>query len=101
MNDMKTKLLTAVCAAIVLATTTPCFAANEGPLATATDVIVVRPACLVATAVCSVLFVVALPIAAVSKSVKQTADVLITKPAAATFTRPVGDLSALVPESSN
>jgi hypothetical protein len=93
---MKTKLLTTVCAALVLAaTTTPSFAANEGPLASATDVLVVRPACLVATAVGSVVFVVCLPFTAASKTVKKTADTLVVKPAEATFTRPVGGLNEL------
>jgi hypothetical protein len=61
----------------------------------AADAIVVRPACLVATAVGSVVFVVALPWAALSKSVKKTADALVVKPANATFTRPMGDVDAL------
>jgi hypothetical protein len=39
--------------------------------------------------------VVCLPVAAVSKSVKQTADVLVVKPAKMTFTRPLGDMDAL------
>jgi hypothetical protein len=62
---------------------------------TAADALVVRPACFVATAVGSVVFVVALPWAAISKSVKRTANTLVVKPANATFTRPLGDMEAL------
>ena len=61
----------------------------------AADVLVVRPACLVATVVGSAVFVVALPAAAMSKSVKKAADTLVVKPANATFTRPLGDMEAL------
>jgi hypothetical protein len=61
----------------------------------ATDALVVRPACLVATVVGSAVFIVALPFAAASKSVKKTADMLVVKPANATFTRPLGDMDAL------
>jgi hypothetical protein len=61
----------------------------------AADALVVRPACLVATVVGSAVFLVALPVAAISKSVKKTADALVVKPANATFTRPMGDMDAL------
>ena len=97
---MRAKLLTAIClVAVTLCSVTPAPALdNCGPLATAADALVVRPACLVATAVGSVVFVVALPWAAASKSVKKTADTLVTKPANATFTRPLGDMLALQDE---
>ena len=61
----------------------------------AADALVVRPACLVATVVGSAVFVVALPWAAISKTVKKTADELVGKPANATFVRPMGDMDAL------
>jgi hypothetical protein len=35
-------------------------------------------------------------VAVLSKSVKKTADTLIAKPAKATFTRPIGDMDALL-----
>jgi hypothetical protein len=62
---------------------------------TAADALVVRPACLAATVVGSAVFVVALPAALISKSVKKTANALVVKPANATFTRPLGDMDAL------
>jgi len=43
-------------------------------------------------------FVVALPWAAISKTVKKTANALVAKPANATFTRPLGDMDALTNE---
>ena len=57
---------------------------------------VIRPACLVATVLGSAVFIVALPAATISKSVKQTADTLVVKPANATFTRPLGNMDALM-----
>jgi hypothetical protein len=68
---------------------------NAGAMETAADALVVRPACLVATVVGSAVFVVALPWAAASKSIKKTANSLVLKPANATFTRPLGDMEAL------
>ena len=61
----------------------------------AADALVVRPTCLVATIVGSVVFVVALPWAAASKSIKKTANALVVAPANATFSRPMGDMDAL------
>ena len=60
------------------------------------DVLIARPACLVATAVGSVFFVLSLPFALASKSVDHTADTLVVQPARATFTRSLGDFDALL-----
>jgi len=94
---MRAKLLTTICVLAVGLGAFPssCAAEVGGPLETAADAIVVRPACLVATVVGSAVFIIALPWAAASKSVKQTANTLVAKPAAATFTRPLGDMDAL------
>jgi hypothetical protein len=95
--EMKTKLLTVVCAlAVSLGGVTSSVASSEnGPLEVIADVLVGRPGCLVATVIGSAFFVVCLPAAAISKSIPKTADTLVVKPAKATFTRPVGDLEAL------
>ena len=75
---------------------TPSFAFDDGSAeAVIADTIVGRPACFVATVVGSAFVIIALPFAAISRSVKETADVLIVKPAHATFTRPMGDFSSL------
>lgn len=96
---MRAKLISAICVlAVTLCSVGSASAENGGPLEVAADVIVIRPACLVATVVGSALFVVALPWAAASKSIKSTAGTLVVKPAAATFTRPVGDMEALMDE---
>ena len=97
-REMKAKLVTTICVlAICLGSVASARASeNSGPLAVTVDAVVIRPACLVATALGSAVFVVALPVAAISKSVKKTANTLVVKPANATFTRPLGDMDALV-----
>ena len=75
---------------------TPARAMEDGTAeAIAADVIVARPACLVATVAGSAVFVLALPFAAMSKSVKKTAHTLVVRPAQATFTRELGALNAV------
>jgi hypothetical protein len=95
---MKSRLITAICVlAIGLGSVASSRASeNSGPLTVATDAVVIRPACLLATVLGSAIFVVSLPVAAISKSVKKTADTLVVKPANATFTRPLGDMDALI-----
>ena len=95
---MKTKLITILSVlAFCLAAANSTFAGTRAdPAMVVADAIVVRPACFVATIVGSVFFVVSLPIAVASKSVHQTSDALVVGPAKATFTRPLGDLEALV-----
>jgi hypothetical protein len=92
---MKTKLLTALCALTVLGSAMPAHAEEDKSLEALADVALVRPGCFVATIGGTALFVVALPFAAMSGSVKKTAHTLITVPARATFTRPVGEFSSL------
>jgi hypothetical protein len=96
-EGMRAKLLTSICVLAVglCGATSSVAGENGGPMETAADALVVRPACLVATVVGSAVFVVALPAALLSKSVKKTADTLVVKPANATFTRPLGDMDAL------
>lgn len=76
---------------------TPRSVAQEdgSPEVIAADVLIVRPVCLAATIVGSVLFVVSLPIAIASKSTGETARKLVGLPARATFTRPLGEMSSL------
>jgi len=94
---MKTKLkLTVWVLALSLLTTSSSFANEDLGMQMVADIVVIRPACLVATAVGSVFFIVSLPIAAISHSTKKTAHVLVETPAKATFTRPIGDMEALL-----
>jgi hypothetical protein len=91
---MKTKALIILCAAtLVMGDLTSSRAAGQDPVEVITDVTLVRPGCFVATLIGSAFFVLALPIAAVSGSVKQTANTLVVVPAQATFTRPIGDFT--------
>jgi hypothetical protein len=92
---MKTKLLTVLCAVTLLASASPAVADEDHSLPAAVDLGLVRPGCFVATVGGSVLFVLALPFAAMSHSVKKTAHNLVVVPARATFTRPVGDYTSL------
>jgi hypothetical protein len=97
-KDMNAKLLTVICV-LTISLSSASFGSeydNTGPLTVAADAVLIRPACLVATVLGSAIFVVALPIATISKSVKKTADTLVAKPARATFTRPLGDMDALM-----
>ena len=92
---MKAKLLTTLCV-LAIGCATPCFAVEDpDPFYVVADVVLVRPACLVATVIGSAFFVVTLPVAAISKSVKSTARSLVVKPARATFTRPLGDMDTI------
>ncbi len=96
---MKTRLVTMVCVLVLIAgSVSPCMASNEssGSLEAVADVFIVRPGCFVATVVGSAVFVVALPFAAISRSIPHTAKVLVVQPAQATFSRPIGDMDDLI-----
>ena len=96
-NCMRTKLLTTLCIlAVSFACVNPCAADQNDPLDVVADMVIVRPFCLVATVIGSAFFVASLPVAAISRSVKKTAHTLVVKPAKATFTRPLGDVEALM-----
>ncbi len=100
MQAMKTKLLTVICLlGIIFGSVTPTRADDGGTyssLDVLADVLIVRPGCFIATVFGSVAFVVALPVAALSKSVHSTAHTLVVVPAKATFSRPVGDMDSLM-----
>ena len=90
---MKKKFTAIVCtAAIGLATSTPAFASPDpDPAVVCADAVVMRPLLFASTVAGSAIFVVCLPFAALSKSVKSTAHALVVAPAQATFTRALGD----------
>lgn len=93
---MKSKLLTVVCLLAVTFTSVNTSRANEdSSLDCVADVVLVRPGCFLATIVGSVVYVIALPVTATSKSMRSAANTLVIHPAQATFTRPVGDFSSL------
>ena len=93
---MKTKVLILLCIiAIGMGNISISRADNDDDIATITDITLVRPGCFLATILGSAVFVVALPIAAVSGSIKSTAATLVMAPAQATFTRPIGDFTTI------
>jgi len=92
---MKTKVLMILCTVTLLMGNVSMSRADDNSIATITDVALVRPGCFVATILGSAVFVVALPIAALSHSIRSTADTLVIGPAQATFTRPIGDFSTI------
>src|SRR5438445_13052551 len=95
-EQMKKTLITALCVlAICSASVTPCYADNDKALKVITDVAVLRPAGLLATAVGSVFFVVSLPFSASTHSIKETAHTLVISPAKATFQRPLGNYDSV------
>jgi hypothetical protein len=53
-----------------------------------------RPLCFAATVAGSAIFIVGLPLAVTSRSVRPTAEALILKPARATFIRPLGEFGS-------
>lgn len=93
---MKSKILMVFCAVMMgMSSLSPARASVDNSLNVVGDLVFVRPGCFLVTILGSAVFVVALPIAACSGSVKETADTLVVHPAEATFTRPIGDFSTL------
>jgi hypothetical protein len=90
---MKIKLVTLFCVLVVGLCSVHTSRADDNMLEAVADVAVVRPASLAVTIFGAAVFVVALPVAAVSRSVKKTAHILVGHPARFTFTRHVGDFS--------
>ena len=87
---MKTKILSFLCvSALYLGTSTPVLAAQ--PDEAFFDAVLGRPVGFAATIIGGAMFVVSLPVAATSGSIKSTAHALVGKPARFTFSRPLGD----------
>ncbi|MCC7377019.1 MAG: hypothetical protein IT581_20330 [Verrucomicrobiales bacterium] len=70
---------------------------NVDPVEVAADALVVRPVGIAATAVGAVIFVVALPFAAISGDVNRTGRTLVGTPARFTFKRRLGDFGGTGP----
>ncbi len=97
MHAMKRRWTVLLATALVFSFSTPrvCAADVPRPEGVATDVLVVRPLCFVATAAGAVVFVVALPFAAIAHNIPETAETLVNKPARLTFCRKLGDFEPL------
>jgi hypothetical protein len=85
------KMVVLLIACLLLFNTTPAFADFDEAFLAAGDVVIARPFGLAGLVIGSAFFVISLPFAAASGSVKQTADTLVSAPFNFTFTRPVGD----------
>jgi hypothetical protein len=96
---MKARITTVGLALAVILWSLPASADESGNMAV--DTVIVRPVCFLATVLGSALFVVSLPIAAVSRSIKPAAHALVVRPAHATFRRPLGDFSTLQSNSDD
>jgi len=95
---MKPKTLTTLLlvALFLFIQTAPTQAFEDySPEAVAADTLVVRPICFAATIVGTAIFIISLPIAAISSSTGKAADVLVATPARATFKRPLGYFTEL------
>jgi hypothetical protein len=94
---MKTKLTTTVLCVLTLLMNgpTPALASSNwdhDAISVLVDVTVARPITFALTILGSAAFVVSLPVAIPSRSVRKTAHTLVTGPAKDTFSRPVGEL---------
>ncbi len=92
---MKTKILIVLCVFMTTFCGINTSRAEDKSLDVIGDVVLARPGCFLATIFGTAVFVVALPFAAASGSVKATANTLVVHPAQATFTRPLGDFTGM------
>jgi hypothetical protein len=98
---MKTKLRTSLLCvlAFLMSVPPPAFASSDwdqDALSAVVDVTVARPFTFALTILGSVVFVVSLPVAIPSRSVKNTARTLMVGPAKDTFYRPIGNLDGFL-----
>ena len=93
---MKKMVIVALVVVTLITTSVPALAAGGASVAAAmvADVIIARPAGFVGTILGSVIFVLAVPFAALGGNVKPVAETLVVDPFKFTFTRPVGDFSS-------
>ena len=85
------KMLNLFIICFLLLNSTAAFADSGDPVHIAGDILFERPFGFVATVFGGGLFVLCLPFALASGSVKSTADALVGQPFRYTFTRPLGD----------
>lgn len=87
---MKKMMIVTLIVVTLISTSVPALAEDSAPMMIA-DVLIARPAGLVCMVVCMPLFIVALPFALTSGSVKSVTQALVVDPYIYTFKRPVGD----------
>jgi hypothetical protein len=96
----KIMIFSVVC--FLLFNSTAAFADYSDHIYVVGDLAFARPVGLAATIIGGAIFIVALPFALTSDSVKSTADALVEEPFRFTFKRPLGDFGnvAHVPENN-
>ena len=88
---MRKKLLVLLMAFTLIISAVPSFANDPTDAEIIPDFLLVRPLGVAAVVLGSVIFVVALPAALVSRSVGKTAERLVLDPVEFTFVRPLGN----------
>ena len=93
---MKKVVIVALVLVTLITTSAPALADGGASVAAAmtVDVIIARPMGFVGTILGSAVFILALPFAALSRSIEPVAQTLVVDPFKFTFTRPVGDFSS-------
>jgi hypothetical protein len=91
MEDKMRKIVILLTIGVLLLSANPSFAAGNDEVMVIGDLAIARPLGLVVTIAGSAVFIVSLPFALTSGSVKNTADILVGEPFRFTFTRPLGD----------
>jgi len=88
------KKTVAILLALMIIFTSSAVFAKEKPEAANIigDMVLLRPLGLCSLVIGTAFFIVSLPMAAVSQSTKQTAEVLVADPFKFTFTRPLGEI---------
>ncbi len=77
----------------LLLNTTAAFAQTDEAFLAIGDLVISRPLGLTVTVIGTAVFIVSLPFALTSGSVKDTADILVGEPFRFTFKRPLGDFT--------
>ena len=90
-QSIKNRVIILFCVLALTSVSTPRSFASDNPAAIVVDTVLVRPVCLASTIIGGAFFFISLPLAVTSKSIRDTTRALVVKPAAATFTRPLGD----------
>ena len=90
------KIVLLLITCLLLFNAAPAFADFDEAFLAVGDLALARPGGLAALVIGSAAFIVALPFAATSGSIKQAADTLVVGPFNFTFTRPVGDFQRTV-----
>ena len=89
------KMVTILLALIIIFTSSAVFAKDKPDAGNIIgDMLILRPLGVCTLVIGTAFFIVTLPIAVISQSAKQTAEVLVADPFKFTFTRPLGEIES-------